>query len=137
MGGMSSQVSGCLENSTGFFLLPSLMDFEAAKVTCVSRNATLARVSSAEEQNFIASLLRTNEVQGEIWIGICAMLFCTETHFSLLGLEDLNQTGGRDPTRFTFVDGSSEGLDFFAQNGIFPWDSSNPDDRSGNQFCVL
>ena len=55
---------------------------------------------------------------------------------AVLGLEDVNQTGGREIRRFTFVDQSTEGLDFFDPHGEFPWGFDNPNDLTGDQFCV-
>ena len=55
-------------------------------------------------------------------------------------MEDNGEGGDRqDPTRFEFVDGSEEGLDFFDVRGVFPWDVNQPNDSGelgGDQDCV-
>ena len=56
--------------------------------------------------------------------------------FAVLGLEDVDEVGGTGIERFTFVDQSTEGLDFFDPRAEFPWNSDNPNDLSGDQFCV-
>ena len=53
-----------------------------------------------------------------------------------LGLEDIDEVGGNNPSRFTFVDGSTENLEFFATAREFPWDLDEPNDSTGNQHCV-
>ena len=38
--------------------------------------------------------------------------------------------------RFTFVDGTEEGIDFFRQAGVLPWDSGEPNNFFANEDCV-
>ena len=40
------------------------------------------------------------------------------------------------PERFTFVDGTEEGADFFRQAGVLPWDSGEPSYSLGSEHCV-
>ena len=61
----------------------------------------------------------------------------------ILGLEDTifgpnnPQDGALDDNtaRFAFVDGSPEGLDFFARANEFPWGNGEPNDQ-GQADCV-
>ena len=39
--------------------------------------------------------------------------------------------------RFSFVDGSSEGLEFFAEPLTFPWIITQPDDEEGGDDCIV
>lgn len=42
-----------------------------------------------------------------------------------------------DTSRFFFVDGAEEGLEFFAEPGQTPWESAQPNNFGGNDDCVL
>ena len=106
-----------------FIAVNEEVDFETARTRCEGLNATLARISNEEEHNFVGDFLNSVEEIGSndnFWIG----------------LEDVDSVGGTDPTRFTFVDLSQEGLDFFDQGGVFPWLGSQPNDLRGDQDCL-
>ena len=112
-------VSMCFED-TQFTLVQQQVKFEQAEIACESRNATVARISSSSEHKAIKLLLDKANQNEELW----------------LGLIDLDQIGGNDTERFTFVDGSEEGLDFFTTAGQFPWGPNQPNDLPPSQYCV-
>ena len=112
----------CFEGDQ-FLAIDQELDFEAAKLTCLGQGGFLARISNRQEHEFVGAFLNAiDEIAGnsKFWIGI----------------EDVNQTGGRDPSRFSFVDGEKEGVDFFELGGLFPWQSGQPNDVDGVQDCV-
>ena len=37
---------------------------------------------------------------------------------------------------FTFVDGVTEGVEFFARRAVLPWDAGQPNDNPAIQSCV-
>ena len=53
----------------------------------------------------------------------------------LLGLEDVNGNGGTDPTRFTYVDGTTDQT-FYRDEGEFPWGHDQPNNLGGDQDYV-
>ena len=116
------EFSDCL-GQVEFIAVTEQVTFNAARVHCTtSFGATLARISNDEEDAFVRNLL--NNIPGvdeqfDFWIG----------------LEDVNDQGGNDPSRFTFVDLSTDGLDFFKTRSESPWKDDQPND-SGNQNCV-
>lgn len=128
-GELQLDVSGCFnETNTEFIVIGSNnTDFINAKARCMANHqATLARISSIEENEFVKELILTSQV------GLN----------SYIGLLDFNETvngegstfNPRDPGRFRFVDLSTEGLSFFRkENGIEPWDIRNP---TGVGDCV-
>ena len=44
---------------------------------------------------------------------------------------------GNNTSRFSFVDGSNEGRDFFSQAEVHPWGITEPDDTDNNENCIL
>ena len=47
----------------------------------------------------------------------------------------MNRTGGSNPNRFTYVDGTGD-QSFYQVAGEFPWGFDQPNDLEGNQDCV-
>ena len=110
-------------NNSRFIAIDLLGDFEQAKTECLTRDATLARISNNEEHFFVQQFLDsivTIPDSAQFWIGV----------------EDVQKVGGRNPERFSFVDGSQDGLDFFEIGFEFPWQSGQPNDVDGNEDCV-
>ena len=74
-----------------FIAVNEIVDFNTAKDLCVEDfDATLARISNEAEHSFVGDFLESiAQVDGDanFWIG----------------LEDVNDQGGNDPIRFTFV----------------------------------
>ena len=56
------------------------------------------------------------------------------------GLEDNTTEGEQDQDgvtdRFAFVDGVTEGIEFFEEPFKFPWQGDEPDGFEGNSNCV-
>ena len=110
-------------NNSRFIAIDLLGDFEHAKTECLNRKATLARISNDEEHLFVEQFLNsilTIPDSAQFWIGV----------------EDVEKVGGCNPARFSFVDGSKDGLDFFEIGCEFPWQSGQPNDVDENEDCV-
>ena len=110
-------------NNSRFIAIDLLGDFEQAKAECLNRKGTLARISNDEEHFFVEQFLNSILIipdSAQFWIGV----------------EDVQRVGGRNPARFSFVDGSQDGLDFFEVGFEFPWQSGQPNDVDGNEDCV-
>ena len=105
---------------TEFILIKDPVEFKEGLVTCQSLNANVARVSNEKEFRAVQALLDQVEGVTIVWVG----------------LEDLEEIGGNATERFTFVDGSQDGLDFFAEGGKFPWSFDQPNDFPSPQHCV-
>lgn len=58
-------------------------------------------------------------------------------HDYFLGLESPVTASGPNTERFSFVDGNETERDFFAERGVFPWATEQPDDAEGFENCVL
>ena len=119
-----SDFAACL-GLVQFIAIDEAVDFNTARDRCVNDfDATLARISNEAEHNFVGEFLANiTEIDSDasFWIGV----------------EDVNDVGGDNPIRFTFVDLSQEGLDFFDEFGEFPWRVDQPNDLGDDQNCVV
>lgn len=61
------------------------------------------------------------------------------SHFFCLGLEsDPNEEPQSGVTeRFFFVDGTTEGTEFFQEPFVFPWKDTQPNDNGNDDDCVM
>lgn len=114
-----TETTTCLQDTnTAFTLVEELKSFAEAVEDCKSRNATLARISTSEENDIVISLLQERNIESNIYIGVFAD---PESEFSV-----------RDPERFVYVDGV-ENISFFNEAKVFPWISQGP---RGDGDCV-
>ena len=54
----------------------------------------------------------------------------------LLGLQADVNSGNGNPEGFNFVDGSTEGREFFLTGGVFPWKQFEPNNFESAENCV-
>ena len=110
-------------NDSRFIAIDLPADFEQAKAECINRNATLARISNSQEHFFVQEFLDSIDSiadNEQFWIGV----------------EDVQKSGANVPQRFSFVDGSEDGLEFFEIPSAFPWQSGQPNNVDEIEDCV-
>ena len=90
-----------------------------AKTLCTDENATLAIVTTSQENDAVISII---DSEAEGWIGV----------------EDPIDIGGNEPGRFFYVDRTVVDRSFFKLNGRqLPWSSQDPNDTGGVENCVF
>ena len=111
------------------------VNFNSAKQMCADINATLARISSAEEHSFVNGFFDRVDLSDDVWIGKSFGQLRFVFYFCTLGLEDVNGNGGTAPTRFTYVDGTLD-QSFYGVADEFPWGDNQPNNFDNSQNCV-
>ena len=97
---------------TGIAGVTSTFNFNGARQKCKEFGGDLARIDTQEDFETVQALL--NEVDGG--------------NFFWIGVKDVSDGSfnATDPTRFSFVDGVNDNVDFFEDAGELPWDSGFP-----------
>lgn len=146
--GFSQDFGSPLCSSSGLFYIPvdgaeplfAELSFEEALVVCQQDNHTLARISNLVEFEEVEGLVNKTGLES-FWIGeVCILLLSLIAHMIIPGLNDKVSTPGDiealDTSRFSFVDGSTEGLEFFEKPGELPWRVDQPNNDPNDQLCV-
>ena len=86
MGKVNSSLvaSGCLEDPISYFeVFDDQLEFVAAASFCLQRNMTLARISDATENVFVAGLIADipDKTFFDVWIGQNYLLFLNQIKF--------------------------------------------------------
>ena len=115
------------ESRYDYFPFP--LDFISARDICLSRGGDLTRISSQDEFNLLLS------IQDSVFVQIPDLR--PEDNFFWVGVDALSTEEDIGTQRFTFTDGTTDGLSF-VQGGFGepPWNPDTPVD--GTEFdCVL
>lgn len=121
----TSQVteSSC-ENGVKFTVVAERQIFDEATLTCQSRNATLAILPDKATTDAANDFL--NRINAEAtWIGL-----------SRVADIDLGDSDPRDPSTFSFIDGTSFVDGFASVRGELPWRDDRPNNLLENEACV-
>lgn len=140
-----------LPNATSeFALFMGSYSFDQGKAMCENEGATLARISSREEFDFVLeefSVLEFGTVFSFYYYDYSyeAILFIPEVWIGLkdVGASEIGTESDEEAEsislstdRFTYVDGF-ENKSFFLEEGELPWRSSEPNNVNDVQNCVL
>lgn len=111
--------SECVHNTE--FIFETDVVFQAvAKQNCIiDHNATLARITSESEFNFLLD----------------GILFNFTLNRAFVGLERPQGSDGQNASSFFFVDGSLDQT-FYEISGNFPWRFDRPNNQQNPELCV-
>lgn len=114
--------SEVLNGETYALYTDSSFNFSEVDILCQNVGGQLAKISSLEEFNFIRNIQ-----------------IITENPFMWVGIDAIGDTQNSGVNRFTFTDGSTEGLDFIRTDiGLFPWDINEPAlNFDSGEECVM
>lgn len=113
----------CFEETNAAFKLfaTSLANFDAAVELCKAESATLARISSLAENDFVKELVEEFENPVDVfWLGI---------H------DPIRTVGASGTARLRYVNGFNE-MSFFQNAFQKPWNVAEPFNLDGRQSCV-
>lgn len=100
----------------------------------------MARISSFEENDFVGEFLGSLSTSriNRFWIGTtCSSISWQSVLYKIdLGLRDVLGDGSLNTSRFTYVDGTEKGREFFQAARQPPWNRHQPNNRQGFENCV-
>lgn len=99
------------------------VDFSTAITSCEEKGMTLARISTAQEQNVLMAKVIDSQLNNSVHIGVHR-------------LDQQDSVTEPSTSQFVYVDETTGNEEFYSIPREFPWNDRNPNNLQGSAFCV-